>query len=126
MTPAPPQVQAPHVAVHTAGIVAVGQGLTLAQGAFKGDVVDANGDTVGFVAWPADGGVAITGPGLAFSWVCGQLDSDASGFVAGPDQDLFMEWWVLGSPMADWNMDGWVTGDDFDSHAEAWQKGTQP
>lgn len=114
---------APHIAVHQAGIVAVGQGLTLAQGVFKGDVVNEFGVVIGLIAWPDAGGVAIRGPGVSYDWSVGQLDSDSSGFVDGSDKDLWDWWFWWGSPMADFDASGFTNGEDKDAHDLAWTNG---
>ncbi len=53
---------------------------------------------------------------------CG-ADYNADGFVTGDDFDAFVDAFTLGTIEADFNRDGFVTGDDFDLFSEAFVAG---
>lgn len=53
---------------------------------------------------------------------CG-ADFNGDGFVTGDDYDQYVDAFYLGDISADFNRDGFVTGDDFDSFSDAFQAG---
>lgn len=50
-------------------------------------------------------------------------DFDGDGFVTGDDFDSFVDEFQAGKAAADFDSDGFVTGDDFDAYVEAFQLG---
>ena len=50
-------------------------------------------------------------------------DFNLDGFVTGDDFDLFVLVFVNSNPTADFNLDGFVTGDDFDAFVLAFEAG---
>ncbi len=52
-----------------------------------------------------------------------RADFNNDGFVTGDDYDAFVDAFVLGASAADFNRDGFVTGDDFDFFADAFAAG---
>ncbi len=53
---------------------------------------------------------------------CG-ADFNGDGFVTGDDFDLYSLAFVAGADSADFDGDGFVTGDDFDAYSDAFQAG---
>lgn len=60
--------------------------------------------------------------GDVLTTVCG-ADFNGDGFVTGDDYDLYVGAFSLGELQADFNHDGFVTGDDFDGFSEAFVAG---
>lgn len=54
--------------------------------------------------------------------VC-RADFDGDGFLTGDDFDQFVVWFELGDLAADFDGDGFVTGDDFDAFVTAFEIG---
>lgn len=77
---------------------------------------------VGIIVQPDRGGISVPGWGLL--WTCGQLDRNADGYVNGSDSDYYAQCWTLGTVMAEWTGDEWLSGDDFDGFYAAFEKGT--
>ena len=50
-------------------------------------------------------------------------DFNGDGFVTGDDFDQYVVQFVAGNPAADFNSDGFVTGDDFDAYVIAFIAG---
>ncbi len=50
-------------------------------------------------------------------------DRDVDGFVTGDDYDLYVRLFELGTNLADFNKDGFVNGDDFDEFVAAFEAG---
>ncbi len=50
-------------------------------------------------------------------------DFDCDGFVTGDDFDAFLAAFELGEGAADFNLDGFVTGEDFDAYVAAFEAG---
>lgn len=50
-------------------------------------------------------------------------DRDMDGFVTGDDYDLYVRLFELGASLADFNNDGFVNGDDFDEFVIAFEAG---
>ncbi len=67
--------------------------------------------------------VATQGRGAWTAPVIILADFNGDGFVTGEDFDAFVSAFELGSITADFNKDGFVTGEDFDAYVEAFQAG---
>ena len=50
-------------------------------------------------------------------------DFDLDGFLTGDDYDMFVDTFTLGGSAADFNLDGFVNGDDFDAYVVAFEAG---
>ncbi len=54
---------------------------------------------------------------------CSAADFDADGFITGDDFDGYVTAFELGEPVSDFDGDGFVTGDDFDAFLLQFQAG---
>jgi len=50
-------------------------------------------------------------------------DFNGDGFVTGDDFDAYIIEFEAGNPPSDFNGDGFVTGDDFDAYVSAFEAG---
>lgn len=89
-------------------------------------VVDASGVQVGAIVEPVGCAVVLAGEvvgGEAWSWMGGQVDANADGFVNGDDFDVFSAWFRGGCVFADFDCNGFVNGEDFDAFVAGFEPG---
>lgn len=85
-------------------------------------IVDAAGQ-VGVIVEPVACGIEVREVGVV--WTCGQLDRNCDGFISADDADYYALCWSLGTAMAEYTGDQWVSGDDFDAFNRDFQSGVR-
>lgn len=84
-------------------------------------VVDNTGTQVGVIVEPVGCGIEVREVGVV--WTCGQLDRNCDGFISADDADYYALCWNLGTAMAEYTGDAWLSGDDMDVFKIDFEKG---
>lgn len=84
-------------------------------------VVDNSLTQVGVIVEPVLCGIEVKE--VAVVWTCGQLDRDGNGYINGDDADYYARCWNLGTAMAEYTGDAWLSGDDMDAFKIDFERG---